>query len=114
MVAEMPLVALCWPRNRTVMRLEDSWSWIWNRRSSEPSEPETRSTSKSAIHVRLGAVPTVPYRMIVPKGFRSSQYAARNGLVWFAVGRQVLVRSAPPDVLDPNSIHPFVDRTSVV
>src|SRR4029450_5716203 len=114
MVAEMPFVALCWLRNRTVMRLEVSCSWIWNRRSSDPSEPETRSTSKSAIHGRVGGVPMVLCRMIVPNGFRSSQYAARNGLVWFAVGRQVLTKSALPDVLDPNSIHPFVERTSVV
>jgi hypothetical protein len=35
-------------------------------------------------------------------------------LVWVAVGRQELPGSALPEVLVPNSIQPFVDRTIVV
>jgi hypothetical protein len=52
--------------------------------------------------------------MLVPKGLRSSQYAARNGLVCAAVGRQSLVGSLLPDVLPPNSIQPFVEREIVL
>ena len=52
--------------------------------------------------------------MFVPNGTRSSQYAARNGWVWVEVGRQEFVGSAEPEVLEPNSIQPLVDRTRVV
>src|SRR6476661_523708 len=66
------------------------------------------------MKVRLGLVPTVPYRMFVPKGTRSSQYAARKGLVWVEVGRQLLLDSELPEVLVPNSIQPLLDSTRVV
>jgi hypothetical protein len=113
-----PIVAL-WPfapplivlRYCTLISFEPSWIWTWPF-TTLPVSP-TRFSWKSMMNVRLGLVPTVAYSMLLPKGWRSSQYQKTVGPVKLALGSAVFVVGFAPVVV-PNCTSPFVPIVAVV